>query len=268
VLIGLMAGGLVAAGPLAPAQAAGVVIDTGFGVQAHVDRGGLRISLSRRGRPRRGRAIRREPPRPPASFPRPGLPAGGDRSCLAALERQGVPFSPAAPARGIATPIEVVGPIGGIHLLSRGRRAPLMDCELARSLARAAPFMRDLGITGLSFSSTYAYRTVRGSSKLSGHAHGLAIDVHAVETTIGHLDVERDYPKDPGRWRQRAAVPGCVGDPMRPEGHLLRTLACGLRTQRDLRLVITPDDNHDHRNHLHIEAQAGRSGELVSRARR
>jgi hypothetical protein len=272
----LTAGALLLARP-SPA-AAEVVIGTGaslplgMGMEARVGRGGISISLNPRGhrsagrRSPRLRRIRRALTRLPPPRDR-GVASGADSSCLEDLDRQGVRFVPAGAVRGIATPIEVTGPIGGVQLLARGRRAPLMDCELARSLARAAPFLRDLGVTGLSYSSTYNYRTVRGSSKLSGHAFGLAIDVHAVETTIGHLDVERDYAKDPGRWRggDRGRSTGrCVGEPIRPEGRLLRAVACGLRTQRDLRLVLTPDDNYDHRHHLHIEAYPGRSRELLS----
>jgi hypothetical protein len=56
-----------------------------------------------------------------------------------------------------------------------------------------------------------------------------------------------------------------VGDPASPEGRLLRTVACGLRSQSSLRLVLGPDDNYDHRNHLHIEAHPGRDGLLSGR---
>jgi hypothetical protein len=274
----LLATALLAAIPAYPARAENVVIDAGgalplgLGVQARLGRGGISISLS----PRRVRARRRGPPprrRPPApvSAPRPrdrGVPVSADPSCLAALQSRGAPFVAAGAVRGIETPIEITGPLGGIRLLSRSRRAPLMDCELARSLLEAAPFLRELGISGLSFSGTYQYRTVKGTSKLSGHAHGLAIDVHAVETAMGSLDVERDYARDAGRWqagdRRRQGIASCVGDPPTPQGRLLRALACGLRSQRSLRLVLGPDDNYDHRNHLHIEAHPGPAGDLVS----
>jgi hypothetical protein len=171
----------------------------------------------------------------------------------------------AGTVKGIETPVEITGPIRGVRLVSRGRRAPLMDCELARALFEAAPGMRELGISGLSFSGTYDYRNVRGSSKLSGHAFGLAIDVHALETNLGTLDVERDYPKDGGRWQgSRGDVGGCVGSPARLQGRILRSLACQLRAQGAFALIMTPDDNYDHRNHLHIEAHPHRPADLYS----
>jgi hypothetical protein len=280
-LLGLpvLAVALIGLHPSKPARAESVVVDAGLplplglGVQARIGRDGVRFSL----KPRRVRTVRtrtrpphdprvRRAPAPVAVPTDRGLAGEADRACLADLARRQVSFVSAGSVRGIRTPIEVTGPIGGVSLLSRGRRAALMDCELARTLAQTAPFMRELGITGLSYSSTYNYRNVRGSSNLSGHAYGLAIDVHAVETTIGHLDVERDYPRDGHRWqRDRRGSPAvCVGEPPRREGRLLRTLACGLRSQSSLRLVLGPDDNYDHRNHLHIEAYPGRSHERIS----
>jgi hypothetical protein len=272
----VLAVALIGVVSIEPARAGSVVVDAGLplplglGVQARVGRDGIRISLAprrvrTRSRPTRRPRLRR-PPVPVAVPVDRGVPGGADRACLEDLSRRQVAFVAAGSVRGIQTPIEVTGPIGGISLLSRGRRAPLMDCALARALAQAAPFMRDLGVTGLSFSATYDYRNVRGSSNLSGHALGLAIDVHAVETSIGHLDVERDYPRDAGRWQgdRRGSPAVCVGEPSRREARLMRTLACGLRSHSSLRLVLGPDDNYDHRNHLHIEAHPGRSDERLS----
>jgi hypothetical protein len=273
VLAGLVAGAVAVMGP-SPAQARALLLETG------TPRVRVTISLPRPGRLRP--SVRIEPRARPASRParppsasrparppsasRParlppvarGIPAGADHDCLAALHDLRVPFVPAGAVRGIATPVEVTGAIGGVQLISRGRRAPVMDCELARALAGAAPSMRQLGVSGLSFSATYDYRVVKGTSRLSGHARGLAIDVHALVTTLGTLDVERDYARDPGRWQATGRDPvACVGAPATPQGRLLRALACELRGQPAIGLLLGPDDNHDHRNHLHIEARPG-----------
>jgi hypothetical protein len=280
ILALLVAGGIVVLGPSA-AEARGLVIETG------TPRVRVSISLPRPGRLRP--AVRIEPrarpsrptvgtraPRPrtkPRTLPRTRplpppvareIPAGADPSCLGQLQDLRVPYVPAGAVRGIATPVEITGAIGGVQLIARGRRAPIMDCELARALAQAAPSLRQLGVSGLSFSATYDYRVVKGTSRLSGHAHGLAIDVHALVTTLGTLDVERDYARDRGRW-QAARDPGaCVGAPPMPQGRLLRTVACELRAQPAIGLLLGPDDNHDHRNHLHIEARPGGASQLLS----
>jgi hypothetical protein len=124
-----------------------------------------------------------------------------------------------------------------------------MDCALALALADAAPLFRAARVTGLSFSAAYDYRTVRGGTQLSEHAHGLAIDVHAFETTTGRLDVQRDFLRDPGR--------------------TLHMLTSGLQRHPSFRLILTPDDNQDHYNHFHIESRAyGASTLLADRGHR
>jgi hypothetical protein len=193
------------------------------------------------------------PPPPPFG------PEAGDRACLRALAEAGVPFVERSAVRGIRTPIEIVGPFRGVRLLSRGKRPALMDCALARTLADAAPIFHAAGVTGLSFSAAYDYRTRRGSTELSEHAHGLAIDVHAFETTGGRLDVERDFSRASvagAGWGQRApgALAACIGAPPSAAGRTLRALACGLQRHPGFRLILTPDDNQDHHDHFHLES--------------
>jgi hypothetical protein len=190
----------------------------------------------------------------PAAAPRPAAPvitartrrapptpaADANRACLRSLTELAVPFVVARPVRGLRTPVEIVGPIKGIGLVPRAARLPLMDCELARTLAEVAPVFRQQGIIGLVFSGAYDYRTRRGSARLSAHAHGLAIDVHAISTRRGQLlDVEQDWSR-------------------------LRALAGRLRQHPAIRYVITPDDNDDHHDHLHLEAYPTRPGQLIS----
>ena len=287
----LLLSGLVlvlAAAGVSTACAQTVEVDTGrflppgFRVKATVGRNNRRPVITASGPRGTTWSSQRRPAPPPTSTPkvlRPrssptptvnrSVPPDADRTCLAGLASWGVPHVTAGAVKGISTAVEITGPIRGIRLIARGRKTALMDCELARSLAEAAPYMRELGITGLSFSGVYDYRNVRGSSKLSGHAYGLAIDVHALETNLGHLDVERDYPKDPDRWRSagRSDVSSCLGHPPGAGGRLLRSLACQLRGHNVFRLIITPDDNSDHRNHLHIEAHPHRPSELYSGSR-
>ena len=228
---------------------------------------------------------RRRPssPRTPQTFPiprpQPVPPArrepdvvanapGSDRSCLDSLRSAGVPFRPSGALKGVKTPIEITGPIAGVRIIPRAGRPPIMDCELAKALLDGSPVFRHLGVTGLSFSGTYVYRNVAGTSKLSAHANALAIDVHALETTMGKIDVLRDYPRDGGSWghrgRSAGSVAGCVGRPPSAAGRLLRQLACELAAHRSFNLIIGPDDNAAHRNHLHLEAHPSRPTDLYS----
>jgi hypothetical protein len=181
-----------------------------------------------------------------------------DLECLSDLRLQNVPFLAAAPTRGIRTPVEITGALDGVRLTPRAGRRALMDCELARALAEAAPIVRAEGFTELFFSGAYDYRTRRRSPQMSAHAFGLAIDVHALSGPAGVLEVKRDFEAGSGRWRglplREGDFDGCVGHPRRLPARHLRQLVCRLKHHSAFRVVLTPDDDSDHRDHLHLEA--------------
>ena len=152
-----------------------------------------------------------EPPPPRAPAPA-EVAADADRACLASLRDWDIPFVTVAPTQGIRTPIRITGPIRGLRLIARGKPA-LMDCQLGHALARAAPVMLEVGVTGLSFSGTYQYRNVRGTQRLSGHAHGLAIDVHALRDAAGAAGRRARLPEGAGPLGRRPAVPGVTSTP-------------------------------------------------------
>jgi hypothetical protein len=192
-------------------------------------------------------------------------PPRSDLACLQLLDHARVPYRLVSRVRGVQTPVEVVGAIGGVRLLPRAGRAPVMDCQLARALVELAPVFRRAGVTGLSFSGAYDYRTRRNSSKLSAHAHGLAIDVHALHTRHGMLDVKRDFPRDGTRWAGHPeTVADCLGRPARKAGRTLRALACRLKLDPVMRYVLSPDNDADHHDHLHLEAYAVQPSELLT----
>jgi hypothetical protein len=178
--------------------------------------------------------------------------------CLRWLQESEVAFRTGPTTRGVRRPVEPRGPVRGVRLVSRGRRAPLMDCELLRALAEAAPVFRELGVRELSFSGAYDYRTRRDSGQLSAHAAGLAIDVHALRGPGVDYDVARDFEAGVGRWvglaPTEAALGDCIGSPRTPAGRALRTLVCRLKLHGAFRVIVTPDDDADHRDHLHLEA--------------
>lgn len=197
-----------------------------------------------------------------AAEPDAGAPAADatapDKVCLAALRDRKVDFME-WPTKGVRTPIRLVGSnLGPLRLVILDRKPggvmPVMDCELGRALLDAAAVFQMVGIRDLYFSGMYEYRTRRRSKKLSEHAHGFAIDVHQFGTADGRVfDVERDFEQGVGEWESRDPV-ACVGSPEKPEGRVLRELACSLRASSAFREIITADDNSDHDNHFHIES--------------
>jgi hypothetical protein len=184
-----------------------------------------------------------------------------DEECLRALGAAGIAFRPGLAGGGMHTPVEITGPIGPVTLVPLGRSRPVMDCRLARALYDAREVFATLQIRELRFSAAFDYRTRRDSDRLSAHAFGLAIDVHLVETASGEWSVLRDFEAGVGTWKglhaqQEGALESCVGNPQTDKGRALRTLACRLKLHPAFAVIVTPDDNSDHRNHLHLEARA------------
>lgn len=191
---------------------------------------------------------------------RPTEETEADQSCLKFLEASQVAFRFAPHAGLIRTPVEPLGPIAGVTLVPRVGRAPVMDCELLRALVEAGPVFAEAGIDELQFSGAYDYRTRRGSTKLSAHAYGLAIDAHVFRGAAGTLNVTRDFEAGVGTWvgivPREGEIDACIGQPTTDAGRRLRTLVCHLKHHSAFRVIVTPDDNADHRDHLHLEAFA------------
>ena len=181
-----------------------------------------------------------------------------DAACLQFLAQRGVSYRPGPGDKGIRTPVEITGALAGVRLTPRLGLPALMDCELARALVEAAPVLAEAGIDELSYSSAYSYRMRRGSTTLSSHARGLAIDVHVLRGPAGSFDVAHDFEAGAGRWigivPQNGDLDGCIGAPGTDAGLRLRTLVCRLKHHSAFRVIVTPDDNDDHRDHLHLEA--------------
>lgn len=159
-------------------------------------------------------------------------------ACLSWLTDHEVAFHSLSPKPGMATPIAVTGPIGGIRYETGGASLVVCDCRLAVALEQIGPELQAFGVTEVHHSGAYAYRTTR-AGRPSLHARGLAIDVHQVRTPQQKLDVLHDYV--------RGAGPSCKAD-----SPTLNRLACELDRTGLFQQVMTPDDDSAHRDHLHL----------------
>lgn len=162
----------------------------------------------------------------------------GGEACYDWLSRLGIEHERTKPMGGVANPVRITGPIGGIRYSSDGKPGLVCDCRLALALDWSARTLAPMGITAIRYSGAYVNRTTR-AGKPSMHARGLAIDVHGL--TFGDQThwVKKEYEKGLGD--------GCESDA--PE---VNHVACRLRALRLFRELITPDHNWDHRDHLHL----------------
>jgi hypothetical protein len=122
-----------------------------------------------------------------------------------------------------------------------------MGCRFAWVLYHLAPHVRAGGFDELRYSSFYMYRNVARSRRLSRHANGLAVDIHELRGPRGlRAHVERHWQ------RTRGAAGACRAPfPATPAGRL-RKVVCGIEASGLVYLVLTPDSDADHYNHLHV----------------
>ena len=175
--------------------------------------------------------------------------ATADDRCHAELDARGVTWS-AAHRSGIADAVELRGPLGGVTWTPPGKDPLVIDCSLAVSLAEAGRYFRAVGVTEARWSSAYSVRNVRGTDRRSKHSFGLAIDVPRLAgPDLGVLSVALDF--EPGL----GDGVDCVGQPLTQGGAVLKVLQCQLVRSGLFYLVLSPDYDDAHHDHLHLEAR-------------
>jgi hypothetical protein len=182
--------------------------------------------------------------RPPTAAhlaPRPGA-LTPYQQCLGDLDELGidfqlVPSGSATPGCGIADGVKVAS--DGVVL----NRPTALSCELAVAFANfeyewieplAQRYLKQ-SVTRAYHAGTYACRDIRGNGKgLSEHAHGRAIDLIGFDLADGSvINVGRDW-----------AGPG-------PKSQFLHALVKHACERFDV--VLTPDHDAYHRDHLHLD---------------
>jgi len=174
--------------------------------------------------------------------PPPPRASGEDwQRCLARLDRAGISYVPAAtPAAADACAIEAPVRISAAGIA--WNQPGVVSCGFALQLdafAREdvvplAEAQFGQGVRRLRHLGTYACRRENGSGRWSEHAAGRAIDLAGIELADGTLiSVERD-------WRGAGAKSRFL--------HALARRACGRFS-----VVLTPDSDRDHRDHIHLD---------------
>jgi len=189
-------------------------------------------------------AFAKATPAAPRAVPRTAAPAHaggtgpGGADCLSELALRGVRFMKSDAVLGVATPVEISGPIGGVQFYSHEKKPMLLDCRLALALHEIAPDFRALGVTRVRYSGAYVYRTSH-PGRMSMHAYGLAIDLHAFEVDAQMLEVKRSFERGQGTRCGSGSAP-------------LNRIACRIRQRGLFKEQIGPDDNAAHRDHFHL----------------
>ncbi|MFO0758887.1 MAG: extensin family protein [Byssovorax sp.] len=198
-------------------------------------------------------------------------------ACLAELGRRGVPFTSLGPPpkpgtahppypRGVETPIRLAGPIRGVRFrhADPAIQEPLVlesvaDCRLALALDDLAYILRQYAVTEVHYLSIYRPGWTPPGVR---HPAGRAIDVARVRFGDGSFfDVKQDFY---GRIGAKTCGEGAA-PPVKdtPGSRFFRRVVCELDAGRPFNLVLTPQHDWAHRDHLHLEVRSGIRWQLI-----
>lgn len=213
-------------------------------------------------------------PAAPPSLPTPAAQAerasaymlmSGD-ACEAELDRRSIPHESAAPAHGVDRPIRLTGPVRGVEIHAPGPRAAwhqpvheILDCRLALALDDFAALLAERDFVELVHMSFYRKNArIAGRGSPSQHASGRAIDLSTLVKRDGTRYVVLQD------WNGAIGDKSCGPDasPPRqdtPGARELRSIACEAAARGLFHLILTPNFNRAHSNHLHIDLQPNRA---------
>jgi hypothetical protein len=204
--------------------------------------------------------------RPARGKPRAPLPEGtrigqlGEAECFAELDRFGVPYQKMpAPVPGIAMPIRLTGPVGGVTYRSSAKTQDspytLLDCRLARALVDLSAILRALNVVEVIHYSMHRPdhkgKELGGGSR-AGHRGGLAIDAAIFRRADGTaLNILKQFK---GRRRTPVCGPKAARGAT-PEARALREIVCRAEERQLFHVLLTPNHDYAHRNHFHMEVR-------------
>ena len=190
----------------------------------------------------------------------PGRPSALSE-CHRALAAAGAPFEPTVVAREVAAgsggavcsvqdAVLLRGPIHGVALLGDSGDAPLgmiTACEAALSVVDTidSALEADPTVVGMRHFGSYSCRVISGTSTLSRHGYGDAVDISGWVFRDGRdISYIADWAHDTPR-------------PSDPDARFLREQATAWHQERLWNILLTPDYNAAHDNHVHADLTPG-----------
>lgn len=178
--------------------------------------------------------------------------------CLQEMMARGIEFTlPATTTYDSASgelcevyePVRVSGTINGVNFrpsdFTNAPAAMYVQCGVALALYDMAELAKTRGITDFVHYGTYNCRVIAGTTTLSEHSFANAIDIAGIQTSGGQrYTVLSD-------WEDGDTTPDTVG------GELLFWLAHTMYDMHLWNVILTPEYNAAHDNHLHIDLTPG-----------
>jgi hypothetical protein len=182
--------------------------------------------------------------------------------CENELRRREIAFVAAEATPGVLAPVRLRGPLhAGVSIHSvlpppaRARAAmEIFDCRLVLALDDFAGLLAAHDIVEMTHLSAFRSRAAHGCTpKYAGKQHcaALAVDVRSFAKKDGSvLSVERDFH---GRVGQSTCADGSRPNPETPAAKELWGLVCDAAARGIFHVILTPNFNAQHYNHMHLE---------------
>ena len=202
-------------------------------------------------------------PAPPAFVdPFPGHTYGNleDLACVLELDTRNIAYQRyERHARGVQTPVRLLGPLHGVRFqhadtadwLASARRE-ILDCRLVLALDDLAGLLAARGVaTVLHYGVYRSDLPLPKRGRPLHHVAALAIDVAAFVKDDGtRLDVQRD-------WAGRVGARTCEDDLDAPartaRSGELHGILCDVAREKLFHQVLTPNHDARHKDHFHLE---------------
>lgn len=182
--------------------------------------------------------------------------------CMAELEHRRIPHLVATEVDGVDAPVRLAGALHGVTFRQENRTADealnadggIVDCRLALALDDFSELLSARGVVAVGFVSAYRRDTTGKVPTGQRHPSGLAIDIATFHHADGTVwEVERDFHGHVG-----AKTCGRGAQSPGPRNALslgLRRLVCDTGASRLFNLVLTPNYDAEHHNHVHLEVR-------------
>lgn len=180
-------------------------------------------------------------------------------ACKKLLSSKQAPIQFVGPTAGVANPVRITGPLGGVQFQTGPKKSPfgIADCRLVLVWLEVAPILREHKVASVRVDNFYRKnaRLPSHKSKKSQHAYALATDLTLLTLDDGTLlEVERDFH---GALGEPVCGPAAIVHDGDASGVLLRNLVCDLARTGAFHHILTPNANLAHRNHLHLDIARG-----------
>lgn len=181
--------------------------------------------------------------------------------CEAELKTRAVPFVAGEATSGVMDPVRISGPLHGVSIhsaLATSERdhspSTIFDCRLVLAVDDFAAFAATKGIVEMVYFGAYRPQSAYGcTAKYAGQQHcaGLAVDVGTFKKADGTvLSVEKDFH---GKVGNPTCGPTARRTTITPSSTELWSLVCDTADRAIFNVMLTPNYNAQHFNHVHLE---------------